>query len=134
MVFEQGFQQSGAVEIGPEDVGNVQLGVGDLPQQKIADAQFPAGADQKIGIGQPGGVEMVRDHLLADAKSGQRAVRGGGANAVEQRVEGVDQLGARAVVERHYQLHAGVLGSELDAALEVAAHAIGQLGGASDDQ
>ena len=39
------------VEVGPEDVGEVQLRVGELPQQEIADALLAAGADQQVGLG-----------------------------------------------------------------------------------
>src|SRR5579871_1110880 len=39
-------------EIGPQGRGEDQLGIGALPQQKIADALFAAGPDQQVGVGQ----------------------------------------------------------------------------------
>ena len=38
-------------EIGPAERQEHQLGVGELPEQEIRQTQFPAGADQEIGIG-----------------------------------------------------------------------------------
>ena len=35
-------------EVRPEQVGEVQLGIGQLPQQKIADAMLATGADTQI--------------------------------------------------------------------------------------
>ena len=34
----------------PIDAGEVQLGIGGLPQQKIADAQLAAGANQQVRV------------------------------------------------------------------------------------
>ena len=39
-------------KVGPERVAEVELTVRALPQKVIADALLPAGADEKIGIGQ----------------------------------------------------------------------------------
>ena len=64
------FEQAGAGKIGPESFGYVHFGVGDLPEQKIADAHFSAGADQKIGIGEARGVEMLGDGLFVGAEGG----------------------------------------------------------------
>src|SRR5215469_16589124 len=53
-------------EIGPQRLGEDELGIGALPQQEVADALLAAGADQQIGIGDVGGEEMPRDHVLID--------------------------------------------------------------------
>ena len=37
-----------AAEVGPEDVGDDDLGVADLPEEEIRDAAFAAGADEQI--------------------------------------------------------------------------------------
>src|SRR5687768_17551780 len=42
--------QRRAVEIGPERVGEVQLGVRELPQQEVADALLAPGADEEVGL------------------------------------------------------------------------------------
>src|SRR5471032_1790113 len=41
-------------EVGPEPVEEDQFGIGALPEQKIADPLFAAGADQQIRIGNSG--------------------------------------------------------------------------------
>jgi hypothetical protein len=58
LVVEQGRQQGRLIEIGPEHIGDVQLGVGQLPEQEVADPLLTAGADQQVGIGLAGGVEL----------------------------------------------------------------------------
>src|SRR5580692_7738475 len=55
--IEQGFVELGAVEIRPQGFGHINFRVGNLPQQKIADAHLPARANQQVGVGQPGGVQ-----------------------------------------------------------------------------
>ena len=62
--IDQRFEQARAGEIGPESFGDVDFGVGDLPEQEIADAHFAAGANQQVGIGQAGGVEMFGDGVV----------------------------------------------------------------------
>ena len=39
------------VEVGPQRIGEIELGVGELPEQEIADALLAAGADEEIGLG-----------------------------------------------------------------------------------
>ena len=53
-------------EVRPQRVGDPDLGVGDLPEQEVADAHLAAGADQQIGIGLAGGVEEAGEALLVD--------------------------------------------------------------------
>src|SRR5258706_13136328 len=43
--------ERGTVEIGPERVGEVQLGIRELPEQEIADALLAAGANEQVGLG-----------------------------------------------------------------------------------
>jgi len=44
-------------EIRPQHVREGELRVGGLPEQEIADAEFPAGTDDEVGIRDPRGVE-----------------------------------------------------------------------------
>src|SRR5689334_11743252 len=41
-------------EIGPERLGEVELGVGELPEQEVGDALLAAGADEEVGLGRIG--------------------------------------------------------------------------------
>ena len=43
--------ERGRVEVRPQQVGEIELGVGELPEQEIADALLAAGADEEIGLG-----------------------------------------------------------------------------------
>src|SRR5439155_12137560 len=47
----------------PQHIGEIELAVGALPQQKAGQPDLAAGADDKIGIGQAGGVEIPGDRL-----------------------------------------------------------------------
>ena len=49
--IEKSFEETSAVEVGPENLGDEEFGVGDLPEKEIADAHFSAGTDEEIGIG-----------------------------------------------------------------------------------
>jgi hypothetical protein len=42
--------QCRGVEIGPQQFREIKLGIGQLPQQEIADALFTTGANEQIGI------------------------------------------------------------------------------------
>ena len=44
------------VKIGPQKIGEVNFGIGHLPEQEIADPHLSARTDQKIGIGPGRGV------------------------------------------------------------------------------
>ena len=48
-----GGREIGSGEVGPQDVGEVKLGVGRLPQQEVTQPLFSAGADQQIDVGVP---------------------------------------------------------------------------------
>ena len=79
---------------------DLELRVGDLPQQEVGDAHLPARADDQVGIGQPGGVEMrartSSSSICARVDSAPARDAGG------DRADGVDDLGAAAVVERDH--------------------------------
>ncbi len=55
------------VEVRPQALGEVQFGVGALPEKKIAEAFFPAGADQKVDFrrGARGMVHLVQQAMKA---------------------------------------------------------------------
>ena len=42
--------ERGGVEIGPQHVGEIELGVGELPQQEVRDPLLAAGADEQVGL------------------------------------------------------------------------------------
>ena len=54
------------IEIRPEGVGEMQFGIGKIPQQKIGDTPFTAGTDQEIRRRQPGQGPMPVDQGFVD--------------------------------------------------------------------
>src|SRR5579884_2183448 len=54
------------LEVRPVDVGEVQLRVGDLPQEEVAEPLLAPGADQEIRVGQIRRKEKPTQHLLGD--------------------------------------------------------------------
>ena len=63
--------ERGAVEIRPIDRNENQFAIGGLPQQKIGQPLLAAGADDDVGIGQVGRVEMAarRSGVMSSAVS-----------------------------------------------------------------
>src|SRR5208282_81544 len=53
-------------EIGPQSVGEIEFGVGELKEKEIGDAQLSRGSNQQVGIGKPGGGQFARHQLLVD--------------------------------------------------------------------
>src|SRR5437868_5602653 len=92
LVGEDRFEQVAAAEIRPQRLGDPDFRVGDLPEEKVADAHLAAGPDQQIGIGLAGGVEELAEAPLVEIVGGHA----GGDRAAR----GVDDLGAAAVVQR----------------------------------
>ena len=70
-------EEIAAAEIGPEHFGDVDLRVGDLPEQEVRDAQLAAGADEQVGIVDVGGVEMIGEELLVDLRRRSSRARAG---------------------------------------------------------
>jgi len=75
LVVEKSLKETGAIEIRPERFRDKDFRVGNLPEQKIADAHFPAGANQEIGIGKVGGVEMSGEIFFGDGLAKSRRAR-----------------------------------------------------------
>src|SRR5215211_1669593 len=57
-------------EVRPVGVGEVVLGVGRLPQQEPGQPDLPGGADDQVGVGHPGGVQVAGDLLRGDQAGG----------------------------------------------------------------
>src|SRR3970040_413838 len=64
LVVKDGFQQLSLGEVRPKGWRNPDLGIGNLPKQEIADAQFATGADEQVRIGHSGGVKVARNQLF----------------------------------------------------------------------
>ena len=84
---------------------NVNLGVGNLPEQEVADARFAARADEQVGVGQHARVELRFDDLFVDLFGAQAT----GGDFFGDAAAGVYELCAPAVIDGDVQLQAGVL-------------------------
>src|SRR5215216_53622 len=72
-------------EIRPQRVDEHQLGIGTLPEQKIADALLAAGADQQVGIGHARRQQLLLEARLVDAL-GRELAGGNSARQVPRRL------------------------------------------------
>jgi hypothetical protein len=130
LIIEKGFEEARAIEIGPESFGDKDFSVGDLPKKEVADAHFAAGANEEIGIGKIGGVEMSREIFLGDEFWRLVAVaiaRG------QDGVHSIDNFGAATVVEGDVQHHAGVLGEGLGGFASIALNGFREFVGAAEE-
>ena len=100
--IEQGGFQRFGIEVGPEHIGDVNLGVGQLPEQEIAEAVFPAGAYQQIGILFPSRKKFGGDAVLVDAVR----VYLPGSSTSGQMLRGLHQLSPSAVIGAHVEVDA----------------------------
>src|SRR5206468_4939868 len=115
LVLEDGLEKMLAPEIRPICGSDPDFGIGDLPEKKVADAHFPAGADQQIGIRDARGVEKPRNRLFADRSPVPVVVELG-----MEAVKCVHELRAPAVIEGDVQNHAGVFASLANGVFQLA--------------
>src|SRR5580704_273507 len=54
-----GFEEMEAVEVGPEAIGDEDLGVCNLPEEKVGDALLAGGADDEVRVRHVCGVESA---------------------------------------------------------------------------
>ena len=110
----QGFVEFFDGEFGPEGVGDVELGVADLPEEVVADAHFAGGADEEVGVGHAGGVEVFGEGLFGDLGGAEFAAFYFFGDAAD----GVGDLHARAVVDGEAEGHAGVAAGGFEGVFE----------------
>src|SRR6185312_10877761 len=94
------------VEVRPQSIGEIELRVGDVPEEEVADPPLTAGADQEVRIRQPAELQRCGEAILVDVGRLQGAagtLRGEPARTLHD-------VPASAVADRHLQLQAGVAG------------------------
>ncbi len=111
-------------------VGHPQFGVADLPQQEVADPHLAGGADQQIGIGHAGRVEVVRDARFVDVFRRKLAPP----NLFGDPADGVGHLRPAAVVDRQAEPGARVRRAHRDRLVHLAEHGVGDAVAAADDR
>src|SRR5690349_5465996 len=104
MILADGKFQILPGEVGPETIEEDELGVGALPEQKIADAFFAAGADQKIRVGNALG-QQIAGELLLIHRRGIEAPRFG---LLGDLARSTGNLRASAVTQSHGQVEAPI--------------------------
>src|SRR5204863_7101310 len=77
LIISNGFQQVNPAEVGPEGFGYVNLGIGRLPEKKIAQPQLAAGADDQIEFRKMPRVKMAVNGLFINVEMIKPAVIGG---------------------------------------------------------
>ncbi len=71
--IQERLEQARPRKIGPERFRYVHFRIRDLPKQEVAHAHFAASSNQKIGVRQSGGIQMIGDRLLVRME-GRKAV------------------------------------------------------------
>src|SRR6267378_5825805 len=94
--FFNSLEQVHTAKIRPQGLCDVDFRVGQLPQEKIAEAHFAAGSHDQIRIRQPARVEMLADQLLVYFQMIQAAIAG---RRFGHRTKRIDDLTAGAIVE-----------------------------------
>src|SRR5881227_2054714 len=108
LVVEDGLEQVAPRDVGPEDRRDVQLGVGELPQQEIGEPAFTGRPDQQVRVAPGRRVELGANRVLVDVlesldtlehlfgeegrRPGQLAARGVGDAQIECQPRAVARL------------------------------------------
>src|SRR5207245_10193542 len=102
LVGDDGFVKMPLFKVRPQGLGHPNLGISDLPQEKITDSQFAAGSTQQIGIRLAGSIKMHSEMLFGDA-----AVIVCGLSAIAQEtINGIDHFGGTAILQQTSESHA----------------------------
>jgi hypothetical protein len=117
-----------AAKIGPQCRRDIDFRVGELPQEKIAEAHFAAGADKQIGVGIIAGIEVMIEDLLVDLGAVEMAEF----DFADDGVNGFDDLDATTITEREDEDEPGVFARGLDAFVQLIADGAGQIGETTD--
>ena len=102
-----------AAEVGPQRFRDPDFGIGNLPQEKIADAHLAARPDQQIGIGLAGCVEELAEPAFVQIVR----VHAGG----DQTLGCVHDFRPAAVIQRDVEQQARVVRGLTDAHVELVA-------------
>src|SRR3989442_59170 len=66
LILEDGLEQVAPRDVGPEDRRDVELGVGELPQQKVREPVLTGRANQQVRVAPGRGVELGTDGVFVD--------------------------------------------------------------------
>src|SRR5689334_2011719 len=97
IVFFEGGEELGFAKIRPESLSDDEFGVGNLPEEKVADAHFTAGADEQIRIGDVMSIKVLGENLFGDVGRIQLA----GFHFCCEAADGLNDFSAASVAECH---------------------------------
>src|SRR5262245_25617731 len=66
LIGDHGLEQMAPPEIGPERLGDPDLGIGDLPEEEVADAHLTARPDEQVGVRLARRVEKLAEAALVE--------------------------------------------------------------------
>lgn len=101
------------IELRPQDLAEVQLGVGTLPNQKVAQARLATRADEQIRLGQGVGAQIGLQTFRGQLLQGLVGV------GVLPSAGGLQNVPAPTVVDRHRQVHHRALGGQALAQIDL---------------
>src|SRR5918995_5959014 len=88
----QGAKEVHLTEVRPVRVGKVVLGMGRLPQQEAGQPDLAGGADDQVGVGDAGGVQVAGDLVGGDHAGGLAQLQALVAVLGQQPADGVGDL------------------------------------------
>lgn len=94
LVIEQGQQHFPLSEVGPESFRKIQLGIGKLPKEEIADSHFPACADQQVRVRKIGCGEVLLKLGFMDGAGHFAAL-----HVFDQLVRSVENFGPSSIAQ-----------------------------------
>ena len=109
LVLSNAFDQMIRREIGKQYLGEHEFGVRGLPEQKIGQSMFTRRANDEIGIGHTGKIEVRGKRLRIDGARGDLP----GLNVTGQPLRCLSQLKAAAIVEGEDQVETLISGGQL---------------------
>src|SRR5216117_3155780 len=62
-----------SIEVGPQRVGEIELRIRQLPEEKIADALLPSGADEQVRLGRVAHRQVGRERRLVEHRISRRS-------------------------------------------------------------
>ena len=128
LVGKEGIVEILVTEIGPELLAEIELGIGHLPKEEIADTEFATSADEQVGIGVVLGNKIVAKSVLGDVGGLEGAV-------LRFTTDGAESLGgfpAGAVAQGEDEGESGVASCLIDTLLKFVARFFGYAGYIAD--
>ena len=127
LVPQDSANKTPTVEIGPIGIGDIKLGIGDLPQKVIRDTHLARGSNHQFGIGQSLGIETCCKGRLIDIIRRDFS----GSDSRGKITRSANDLCTSPVVNRKSKNHSGVVATLIEAVFKNVTGLFGQSGNIS---